>query len=87
MINSSDISPETKSKYSNTVSARITSVRKMLDQLFEFARIEGSEYSLDMQSVNINNVLRDKISLFYDDFISRDIEPVLEILTQLVISC
>ena len=50
-------------------------MRKLLDQLFEFARIEADELVLAEEPVNLGNVLRDTLALFYNDFCSQDSEP------------
>ena len=54
-------------------------VRKLLDQLFEFARIEADELVLAEEAVNLGNVLRDTLALFYNDFCSQDSEPEIQI--------
>lgn len=70
---------EKKMEYCHIVEERVQSVKKMLEQLFEFARIEANELNLTMEEVNLNNLLRDVVSMFYNDFSSRDSEPDIRI--------
>ncbi len=58
---------------------RIEAVKILLDQLFEFARIEADEIKLNMEYADINNIIRDVIANYYNDFISKNWIPNLNI--------
>lgn len=79
MISSDNLPEDKRKEYIGIIGDRISSVRKMLDQLFEYARIEGGEMKLEIVTFNMNNILRDKLSLFFDDFCEKGIEPIIEI--------
>lgn len=68
-----------KQEYITVIKSRITAVKKLLDQLFEYSRIEANELTINCEKVNLNNILRDTISMFYDDFIKKNSEPNIEI--------
>jgi signal transduction histidine kinase len=70
---------EKKAEYYNIIRRRIETLVKMLDEFFEFTRIESDEYPLKLEKVNVSNVLTDVISLFYYDFLSKDEEPSIQI--------
>ena len=79
MLQDFDLPEETRAEYLEIVQQRIQAVRKLLDQLFEFARIEADELVLAEEPVNLGNVLRDTLALFYNDFCSQDSEPEIQI--------
>ncbi len=79
MLQDFDLPEETRAEYLEIVQQRIQAVRKLLDQLFEFARIEAEELVLAEEPVNLGNVLRDTLALFYNDFCSQDSEPEIQI--------
>lgn len=79
MVESSNLPEGKKEEYLYLIHQRITAVRTMLEQLFELARIESDELILQEIFVNVNNVLRDSISIFYDDFLQKEITPAISI--------
>lgn len=72
-----DISAEKKEAYIKTVEQRLDHVTDMLNQLFEYARIEAGEMEFEPEEFNAVNVFADTIALFYDDFLEKGSEPVI----------
>lgn len=79
MLESESTPVEKKAKYYNIIRTRIETLIEMLDEFFEFTRVESDEYPLKIEKVNISNVLTDVISMFYYDFISKGEEPSIQI--------
>lgn len=79
MLERDGITPEKRHEYVSVITQRIVSVQKMLEQLFEFARIEADEMKYETEIFNINNVMRDTISELYDRFAVKGITPEIEI--------
>jgi signal transduction histidine kinase len=46
----------------------------MLNQLFEYARIEAGELALEPEELNVGNLFAETISLFYNDFVESAVE-------------
>ena len=63
MLRSPKIPAKKREQYLRVIDRRIGSVQKLLDQLFEFARIEADELVLESKRLPVNNVLRDAVSL------------------------
>lgn len=78
MLESENTPVEKKAEYYNIIRRRIETLIKMLDELFEFTKIESDEYSLQLEKINVNNVLVDVISQFYYDFLSKGEEPSIQ---------
>lgn len=73
-----DLSEE-QLEYVQITEERISAVKKLLDQLFEFARIEADELELNNEPVNLNNVLRDTLATYYGDFEKKCVIPDISI--------
>ncbi len=65
--------------YVKITNERIEAVKILLDQLFEFARIEADEIELNMEYADLNSIIRDVIANYYNDFISKNCIPNLNI--------
>ncbi|QGU95409.1 GHKL domain-containing protein [Clostridium bovifaecis] len=79
MLESENTPAEKKAEYYSIIRRRIETLVKMLDEFFEFTRIESDEYPLQIEKINVNNVLADVISMFYYDFLSKGEEPNIQI--------
>lgn len=79
LLNKKDINNEKKQEYIEIITSRINEVKKLLDQLFEYSRIEANELKIVCEKINLNNILRDTICMFYNDFIQSDKEPEIDI--------
>lgn len=79
MLESESTPKEKRAEYYSIIRRRIDTLIKMLDEFFEFARIESDEYPLQLEKINVSNVLAYVISLFYYDFLSKGEEPSIQI--------
>lgn len=79
MLESEKISKEKKTEYYAIIKRRIETLVEMLDEFYEFARIESDEYRLQLEKVNVCSLIADAISMFYYDFISKGEEPSIQI--------
>lgn len=70
---------EKQQRYIEKVEQRIDDVVDMLDQLFEYARVEAGERIFHAERINLNNIFADTLSLFYDDFVQAGCEPAVDI--------
>ena len=75
MLSADGLDARKHAEYIATIASRVESVQRMLEQLFEYARIEANELTLASEPVGLNNILRDVVSLFYDDFCAKDEQP------------
>lgn len=66
-------------EYLAVVERRVDDVTNLLNQLFEYARVEAGEMEFDMERINLTNLFMDTISMFYDDFSDRNCEPVIDV--------
>lgn len=70
---------EKQQEYIRKVEQRIDDVTDMLNQLFEYARVEAGELEFQPERINLNNLFTETVSMFYDDLVAKKCEPVVEI--------
>lgn len=70
---------EKQEEYLNIIERRVDNVADMLNQLFEYARIEAGELCLEPESLNAGNLIAETISMFYGDFVEKGFEPQITI--------
>ncbi len=75
MIASDKISPDKKVEYLRIVEQRLDTLSDLLDDLFEFSKIAEGKVDIDLARVNAANLLRDVLSLYYEDFSRKNITP------------
>lgn len=66
-------------EFVSIASERIQAVKLLLDQLFELARIEANEWSVQNCSLDVNDVLGEVLAMFYPDFQKKAAIPSVEL--------
>lgn len=75
MLKKRELSQEKELEYLTTVEKRLDHLTDMLNQLFEYARIEAGEMNFEPEVFNAGNVFAETISMFYEDFVKKGCEP------------
>lgn len=78
LANRQDKSPEME-KYLEIISGRVEHMKKLTEELFEYAIITGGEITEEKQDVNIGRMLEDCIMNYYPALKARGIEPEINI--------
>ena len=78
LLQEQDLTGEQK-EYVTIAGERISAVKLLLDQLFEFARIEADELKLNCRNTDIHSVLRDVVASYYGDFEQKKCIPHIAI--------
>jgi len=79
MLQRDEMPQEKRNEYLRIVEHRLDNLTDMLNQLFEYARIEAGELQFEPELINAGNVFAETISMFYEDFVSRNCEPEVSI--------
>lgn len=79
MLYKDELDEEKQKKYIGIIQNRINAVNGMLNQLFEYTRLEADVYQLECEKIDLNGILCDTISMFYDELKQREIEPDIQI--------
>ena len=70
---------EKKQEYVRIVERRLEELQEILNQLFEYARIEAEEFPLHLERINVGNCFTEIISMFYEDFAAKGLEPQVSV--------
>lgn len=79
MLYKGGLDEEKQKEYIQIIQNRINSVTVMLNQLFEYTRLESNVYELDYERIDLNGIVCDIISMFYDELVQSKIEPDIQI--------
>lgn len=71
---------EERQEYLSIVLERQNMVRKLLEQLFEYVRIESGEIIYETVTIDAKKVLIDTLAMYYDDFYKKGEEPTIHLL-------
>lgn len=82
MLKQDGLTEEEKTNYLDIVEERQEAVKRLLDQLFYYARIEAGEISFSMEPVDAHRVITDVIALYYYDFQNKEEEPEIQLLNK-----
>lgn len=79
MLQKEELPKEKKLEYLQIVEQRLDNLTDMLNQLFEYARIEAGEMKMEPELFHAGNLFAETISMFYEDFLKKDCEPKVTI--------
>lgn len=79
MIKSKKLSCEKQDEYINIALKRSYFLKELLNDFFELSIIESPEYNLKLEYVNLNNILCEVITSFYDNFTAKNITPKINL--------
>lgn len=74
-----DISDEDKKEYLNIAEQRTKSLESLLNDFYELSLIESLDFELKLEKINIASVIQETLLGKYNDFISRDLKPDIQI--------
>lgn len=79
IIKDSSLSEQERLEYIEIIEERQDMVRRLLDQLFYYARMEAGKDFWHEKSINIHKLLLEILAMYYNDFEDKNIEPDIQI--------
>ncbi|BCN32707.1 histidine kinase [Anaeromicropila herbilytica] len=73
------ITDEERQEYTTIILERQNMVKILLEQLFEYVRIESGEIHYEHVSIDAKKVLIDTLTMYYDDFNNKGQEPTVQL--------
>ena len=73
----SDVTEDEKQEYLAIVLERQNTVKKLLEQLFEYVRIESGEIVYEQVPIDAKSAFLDVLTMYYDDFFKMKQEPTI----------
>ena len=75
---------EEQKHYMDIIQERIHSLKDMLEELFLFTRLKNESYHLELKRCCVNQVLKQIIFSYYDEWTAQGIEPDIRVTDQLL---
>lgn len=71
--------PDQSQRYLAIMSDRIESLKNLIEELFQYAKLQIQSPELVLENIDLNQVIFDTVFSFFDDFSQNDIKPNLEL--------
>lgn len=78
LLETSDTEEEQK-KYITIIQDRIKSLKDMLEELFTFTKLKNASFQLELSKCCINQMVKDTIFSYYDEWMEKEIQPHISI--------
>lgn len=78
LIEEENISNEDRKEYTDIVKRRAESLQDLISSFYDLSRLESKEYKFELKAIQLNKIIYDQLALFYRDFVSKNIEPVID---------
>lgn len=72
-----DVTEEERKAYLDIILERQNMVKMLLEQLFEYVRIESGEIVYEKELIDARKIFIDTIAMYYDDFNNKNQEPAI----------
>ena len=79
LMEDDSLSQDEKKQYIDIIKRRTKSLQNLICSFYDLSRLEGKEYRLELKSLNLYNIICDMMASFYNDFLSKGIEPIVNI--------
>lgn len=79
LLEDDNLSKYEKNQYIDIIKKRSKSLQILISSFYDLSRLEGKEYKFDLKPLNLYDIICDSIALYYNDFISKEIEPIIDI--------
>ena len=79
LLEGEDLTPEERGEYLKVIDSRARTLQTLITAFYDLSRIEGGEYSLEREAVDLHRLLGDLLAEFYGDFEQRGIAVEAEL--------
>lgn len=73
------LTEEERVEFLNIVEKKGKALHSLMEEFFQLSKIESDDINININKVNISEIVRETIALFYNEFINLNIEPVINI--------
>lgn len=79
LIKDENIIHEEKMEYIEIVERRTKNLQNLISSFYDLSRLQSDEYKFTFSKVNLSTLLCENIATFYNEFINKNIEPIINI--------
>ncbi|WP_245629142.1 sensor histidine kinase [Alicyclobacillus shizuokensis] len=79
LLESDGLTPQEQTECVVVIKRQIKRLQALLNDFFELSVVESTDYSLNLEQVNISRLLPEILIQFYDQFTERSLSPIIQI--------
>ena len=79
LIDDNSLAEDENKPYIDIIKNRTKSLENLITSFYDLSRLEGNEYKFDLKSLNLNNIVCECVASSYNDFLSFEVEPKIDI--------
>lgn len=79
MKDNKNLSEEEREEYINIIQNKGDNLRNLMNEFFQLSKLDSNDIKLDIKKINLSEIIRQNIILFYNDFSKEKIEPVIDL--------
>lgn len=79
LIKDESLSEEERQQYVEIIDRRSKNLQELISSFYDLSRINSNEFRFHLEKVNLKTILCDSVAVAYNDFINKNIEPIVEI--------
>ena len=77
LLREGEVTLEEKEKFLEVAQKKGKSLQGLLNDFFELSIVESVDYELHLQPINVDNLVKELLFSYYDNFIQKQIQPEL----------
>ncbi|KAJ50974.1 signal transduction histidine kinase [Clostridium tetanomorphum] len=79
MKDNKNLSEEEREEYIDIIQNKGENLRSLMNEFFQLSKLDSNDIKLDIKEINLSEIIRQNIILFYNDFNKKEIEPVIDL--------
>lgn len=86
LLDAGDVSAEKRNEYISIIQATSQRLHALLHDFFELSLVQSTDYQLELEPMQLNSLLWEVLTGFYDQFNERQLEPDLQITNEPIVA-
>lgn len=79
LLNDETTTEEERNEYIDVVERKAKNLHNLIEVFYDLSRLEGNNYKINLETLDINKELREHLLLFYNDFEKKNINVELDL--------
>ncbi|WP_027624063.1 sensor histidine kinase [Clostridium lundense] len=74
-----NLSESEREEYIDIIQNKGENLRNLMSEFFQLSKLDSNDIKLDIKKINLSEIIRQNIILFYNDFTKEEIEPAIDL--------
>jgi len=79
MLQAGELDGEKEAEYLRIIENRLLSLTGLMKELFDYTKIMEGKIKIDLQKINLSNLLRDQLMIFYDQLTAQNFQVSIQL--------